>query len=78
MIARFSASDGVQLARARQLPSDSDGAATGIAGFYDTSDDHRAPISRPRDLQDNATPSGNAMAVAVLLKLAGFANDAVY
>jgi uncharacterized protein YyaL (SSP411 family) len=31
--------------------------------FYDTSDDHEALITRPRDLQDNATPSGNAMAV---------------
>jgi uncharacterized protein YyaL (SSP411 family) len=46
--------------------------------FYDTSDDHEALITRPRDLQDNATPSGNAMAVTTLLKLAGFTNDMRY
>jgi uncharacterized protein YyaL (SSP411 family) len=48
------------------------------AGFYDTSDDHETLITRPRDLQDNATPSGNAMAVTTLLKLAGFTNDLRY
>jgi uncharacterized protein YyaL (SSP411 family) len=47
-------------------------------GFYDTSDDHEALITRPRDLQDNATPSGNAMAITALLKLAGFTNDLRY
>jgi hypothetical protein len=47
-------------------------------GFFDTSDDHETLITRPRDLQDNATPSGNAMAVTVLLKLAGFTNDLRY
>ncbi len=46
--------------------------------LYDTSDDHEALITRPRDLQDNATPSGNAMAVTTLLKLAGFTNDLRY
>jgi hypothetical protein len=43
--------------------------------FFDTSDDHETLITRPRDLQDNATPSGNSMAVTALLKLAGFTND---
>jgi uncharacterized protein YyaL (SSP411 family) len=47
-------------------------------GFFDTSDDHEALITRPRDLQDGATPSGNAMAVTTLLKLAGFTNDLRY
>jgi len=46
--------------------------------LYDTSDDHETLITRPRDLQDNATPSGNAMAVTALLKLAGFTNDLRY
>jgi uncharacterized protein YyaL (SSP411 family) len=46
--------------------------------LYDTSDDHEALITRPRDLQDNATPSGNAMAATTLLKLAGFTNDLRY
>jgi len=47
-------------------------------GFYDTSDDHETLITRPRDLQDNATPSGNAMAITALLKLAGLTNDLRY
>jgi hypothetical protein len=47
-------------------------------GFFDTSNDHETLITRPRDLQDNATPSGNAMAVTTLLKLAGFTNDLRY
>ena len=43
--------------------------------LYDTSDDHETLITRPRDLQDNATPSGNAMAATTLLKLAGLTNE---
>jgi uncharacterized protein YyaL (SSP411 family) len=31
-------------------------------GFYDTSDDHEDLFQRPKDIQDNATPSANAMA----------------
>jgi hypothetical protein len=38
--------------------------------LYDTSTDHETLFIRPRELQDNATPSGNAMAVTALLKLA--------
>ena len=38
-------------------------------GFFDTSDDHEQLIHRPKDLQDNAVPSGNAMAASVLTKL---------
>ncbi len=47
-------------------------------GFFDTSDDHEALIARPKDLQDNAVPSGNAMAATVLLKLASFTGDDLY
>ena len=47
-------------------------------GFYDTSDDHEKLITRPRDLQDNATPSGNAMAATALLKLAGLSGEVRY
>ena len=47
-------------------------------GFFDTSDDHETLITRPRELQDNATPSGNAMAVTALQKLAGLTNDMRY
>ncbi len=41
-----------------------------IAGFYDTAADHEALVVRPRDTGDNATPSGNAAAADVLLRLA--------
>ena len=47
-------------------------------GFYDTADDHEHLVTRPRDLQDNAIPSGNAMAVTVLLRLAALTGDARY
>ena len=52
--------------------------STDEGGFYDTSDDHEALITRPRDLQDNATPSGNAMAITALLKLAGLSGNTHY
>jgi uncharacterized protein YyaL (SSP411 family) len=42
-------------------------------GFYDTATDAEQLIARPRDLQGNATPSGNAMMATVLLKLSGLA-----
>jgi len=47
-------------------------------GFYDTSDDHETLITRPRELQDNATPSGNGMAALVLQRLAGLAVEPRY
>jgi hypothetical protein len=47
-------------------------------GFFDTSDDHEKLITRPRELQDNAVPSGNAMAASGLLRLAGLANEPHY
>ncbi|OFX27842.1 MAG: thioredoxin [Armatimonadetes bacterium RBG_16_67_12] len=47
-------------------------------GFFDTSDDHEALVVRPKDLQDNATPSGGAMAASVLLRLAAFTGEGRY
>ena len=41
-------------------------------GFYDTSDDHETLIVRPRNLQDNVTPSGNAMLAKQLLRLTAY------
>ncbi|KAB8141429.1 thioredoxin domain-containing protein [Chloroflexia bacterium SDU3-3] len=41
-----------------------------LGGFYDTAARHEALIARPRDTGDNATPSGNAAAAELLLKLA--------
>ncbi len=39
-------------------------------GFFFTADDHEELIARTKDLQDGATPSGNAVAATVLLRLA--------
>ena len=47
-------------------------------GFFDTASDHELLITRPKDLQDNAVPSGNAMAVTVLIRLAALTGDARY
>ncbi len=37
-------------------------------GFFDTPVDHEALLTRPKDLFDNATPSGNSVACEVLLR----------
>jgi uncharacterized protein YyaL (SSP411 family) len=47
-------------------------------GFYDTADDHERLITRPKDPQDNAVPSGGAMAATVLLRLAAWTGEARY
>ncbi len=41
-------------------------------GFFDTRDDHEALLVRPKDIQDNATPSGNALAATALLELSAY------
>ncbi|HJS17895.1 MAG TPA: thioredoxin domain-containing protein, partial [Anaerolineales bacterium] len=47
-------------------------------GFFDTRHDHETLLVRPKDMQDNATPSGNAMACEALLKLAAFTDEGRY
>ena len=47
-------------------------------GFFDTADDHEALVLRPKDMQDNATPSGSALATTVLLKLAAYPAEPRY
>lgn len=47
-------------------------------GFYDTSDEHETLIVRPRNVQDNATPSGSAMMSYVLLRLTGYSGETRY
>ncbi len=52
--------------------------SSSASGFFDTSDDAQALVTRPKDLQDNAVPSGNAMAATVLLKLGAFTGEGLY
>ena len=47
-------------------------------GFHDTADDAEPLVARPRSLQDNAVPSGGAMATAVLLRLAALTGEGRY
>jgi uncharacterized protein YyaL (SSP411 family) len=44
-------------------------------GFFYTATDHEQLISRGKDPHDNATPSGNAMAVTGLLRLGALTGD---
>ena len=41
-------------------------------GFFDTRDDHESLLVRPKDIQDNATPSGNALATIAILELSAY------
>jgi uncharacterized protein YyaL (SSP411 family) len=41
-------------------------------GFFDTRHDQGQSIARPKEIQDNATPSGNALAALALLRLAAY------
>jgi len=47
-------------------------------GFFDTPNDGENLLFRPKDVQDNATPSGNALACEALLKLAAYTDDGKY
>ncbi|MEO5964239.1 MAG: thioredoxin domain-containing protein [Candidatus Limnocylindrales bacterium] len=47
-------------------------------GFFDTPDDGERLVVRPKDTQDNATPSGGAMATTVLLRLAALTGEGRY
>ena len=47
-------------------------------GFFDTADDHETLVTRPKDPQDNATPSGGSMATLVLLRLAALTGEDRY
>ena len=47
-------------------------------GFFDTASDHERLVTRPKDTQDNAVPSGGAMATHVLLRLAALTGEGRY
>lgn len=49
-----------------------------IEGFYNTAHDHETLVVRPRSVDDNATPSGNSVAVDVLLRLAVITGNETY
>jgi uncharacterized protein len=49
-----------------------------LEGFYDTGHDHEQLIVRPRNLFDNAVPSGSSVAIETLLRLAVLIGEATY
>ncbi len=44
-------------------------------GFFDTRDDHEELLKRVKDTQDNATPSGNSLAVLALIQMAAYEGE---
>ena len=57
----------------RRLFADREG-----GGFFQTGSDAEALLVRPKELYDNATPSGNSVAADLLLRLAAFTGDAAF
>ncbi len=49
-----------------------------LEGFYDTGNDHERLIVRPRNLFDNAVPSGSSAAIETLLRLAVLTGESRY
>ena len=49
-----------------------------VGAFFDTARDAEQLITRPRDVTDNATPSGTSLAVELLLYLAELQQDSEY
>jgi hypothetical protein len=47
-------------------------------GFFDTPKDGEILLLRPKDIQDNAMPSGNALACEALLELSEFTSKGIY
>jgi uncharacterized protein YyaL (SSP411 family) len=53
-------------------------ADTESGGFFDTASDHETLVTRPKDVFDNATPSGTSVAADMLSRLALLTDDARY
>jgi len=49
-----------------------------IGAFFDTARDAEQLITRPRDVTDNATPSGTSLAIELLLHLGDLQQDSEY
>jgi uncharacterized protein YyaL (SSP411 family) len=49
-----------------------------VGAFFDTARDAEQLITRPRDVTDNATPSGTSLAIELLLQLAELQQDTEY
>ena len=47
-------------------------------GFFDTPNEAEKLLVRPKDVQDNATPSGNSLACEALVKLAALTDEGRY
>ncbi|HEU5369274.1 MAG TPA: thioredoxin domain-containing protein [Ktedonobacterales bacterium] len=47
-------------------------------GFFSTGKDHEELVGRPKELMDNATPSGNSSAAELLLRLAAYTGEDSY
>jgi uncharacterized protein YyaL (SSP411 family) len=47
-------------------------------GFFDTPHDGETLLIHPKDISDNATPSGNALACEALFKLAAYTDNGYY
>jgi hypothetical protein len=45
------------------------------AAFFDTASDHERLVTRPRDITDNATPSGTSLVAELLVRLAELQQD---
>ncbi|HEX9127729.1 MAG TPA: thioredoxin domain-containing protein, partial [Gemmatimonadaceae bacterium] len=50
----------------------------GVGAFFDTARDAERLITRPRDVTDNATPSGTSLAIELLLYLGDLRQDSEY
>jgi uncharacterized protein YyaL (SSP411 family) len=47
-------------------------------GFFSTGKDHEELVGRPKELMDNATPSGNSSAAELLLRLSAYTGEDDY